>query len=143
MTRRWSRPHYASLDDAGAEQHPVDTAVEARLPLLDERRRLNELGSRLLDALGEDRHLYLAFEAQRNAVAAAREAAYFDLGVEHGAAVASAGVLGDEGALTLARRLLVQVINAPIPPQSKLNALLECVIAIARSLPSSLDQENA
>src|SRR5690606_2316878 len=105
MTRRWSRPHYASLDDAGAEQHPVDTAVEARLPLLDERRRLNELGSRLLDALGEDRHLYLAFEAQRNAVAAAREAAYFDLGVEHGAAVASAGVLGDEGALTLARRL--------------------------------------
>lgn len=144
MTREPRIPRYAMLDDADAERHPVDVAIEARLPQTNEKSQLRKLTELMLDALGDERPLYLAFEELRNLVAAEREAAYFDLGVEHGVAAARSEQLGDDdGASALTRNLVAQLLHAPLPPRTKLRALLMCAWAIVGSLPTSNDQENA
>jgi hypothetical protein len=81
--------------DAEDEAHPVDELVEARLATRATRRRLAERASGIMRALGPESKLWLAFEEDKAVLERAREEAYFDVGVEHGLAVAHANELDE------------------------------------------------
>ena len=84
---------YAAVDHEPPEEHPVDRAIDSRLPLRKLRRRIRNATDRLMAGLGEQHHLWLRLEELLGEYRARREEAYFDLGYEHGVAAGRAEAL--------------------------------------------------
>jgi hypothetical protein len=122
---------YEDMGDEGVEGHPVDDAVERRLDHAVLRRRIRAATDRLMDALGEEQDLWLRVEELLGEQRLDREAAYFDIGYEHGRAAGRAEALADgkprasTAYREFARRIREAAVNASLPPGQAASALLE------------------
>ena len=146
MSPRDGRPGpYRRADHEPVEGHPVDVAVDRRLPLKRLRRRIRAAERRLADALGGRRNLWLGLEELLNEYRARREEAYFDLGWEQGAADGHAeafrtlagGPAPDpdaRGARAFADRIRELAVQADLPAPLTVAALLETAWAFALGL---------
>lgn len=79
-----ARRSYRDMLDEERDVHPVDAVVERRLHHDDLRRQIRAATERLLRALGEERHLWLRLEELLGDCRIDREAAFFDIGYDHG-----------------------------------------------------------
>jgi hypothetical protein len=124
------------MGDEGVEGHPVDDAVERRLDHAVLRRRIRAATDRLMEALGEEQDLWLRVEELLGEQRLDREAAYFDIGYEHGRAAGRAEALADgkprasTAFRELARRLREAAVNASLPPGQAASALIEAAWAL-------------
>ena len=128
--------YFKELARGDEPEHPVDIALERRLPQTRLVRRIRSLGSRLLTSLGERRSLWLTLESLLGEYHANRGETYFDLGYEHGAAAARAeakgrGVLSKAGR-ALAAQLRNLVVQSELPARERLLVLLDTAWALAR-----------
>ena len=128
--------YFKDLARGDEPEHPVDKALERRLPQARLLRRIRSLGSRLLTSLGERRSLWLTLESLLVEYHAHRGETYFDLGYEHGTAAAHAeakgrGVLSKAG-LALATHLRNLLVQSELPARERLLVLLDTAWALAR-----------
>jgi len=125
------------------EAHPVDEAVERRLDHSVLRRRIRAATDRLMEALGEEYDLWLRLEELLGELHSDREAAYFDIGYEHGRAAGRAEGLADGGPRAahayraLAQHVRDAAVNAGIPHAQATAALLEVAWALAAAEPAT------
>ena len=131
-----ARSYFKQLARGDEPEHPVDVALEHRLPQVRLLRRIRSLGNRLLTSLGERRSLWLTLEPLLVEYHANRGETYFDLGYEHGAAAARVeakgrGVLSKAGR-TLATQLRNLAVQSELPARERLLVLLETAWALAR-----------
>lgn len=93
------RDWYAERDPGDAD-HPVDVEVRervARAPRFDElRATIDETRRAIRSGLGRRASLWVELEALLNARAALREAAYYNLGVDHGRSLGATERMLDE-----------------------------------------------
>jgi hypothetical protein len=124
------------MRDETHEGHPVDDAVERRLDHAALRRRIRTATDRLMEALGEERDLWLRLEELLGELHLDREAAYFDIGHQHGRAAGRAEALADGKSRTstvyreLAQHVREAALNASLPPGQATSALLEAAWAL-------------
>ena len=85
---------YQDMGDEVDDVHPVDEAVQRRLDHAALRRQIRAATNRLLEALGDEQHLWLRLEELLGDYGGDREEAYFDIGYEHGRAAGRAEGLG-------------------------------------------------
>lgn len=122
---------YEDMADDGDDEHPVDALVDRRLDHAALRRRIRSATDLLMEVLGDEQHLWLRLEELLGEQRLDREAAYFDLGYEHGRAAGRGEALGADGPrTTTAYRALAQGIreaatNAGLPHEHAVAALLE------------------
>jgi hypothetical protein len=72
------------MGDEVDDVHPVDEAVQRRLDHAALRRQIRAATDRLMEALGDEQHLWLRLEELLGDYGGDREEAYFDIGYEHG-----------------------------------------------------------
>ena len=122
---------YRDMLDEGHGIHPADAVVERRLGHTALRRQIRAATERLLRALGEDRHLWLRLEELLGDCRADREAAFFNIGYEHGrVAGRTEGLAEGRPRATPAYRALAlrareAAVNAGLPHVQAAAALLE------------------
>jgi hypothetical protein len=127
---------YEDMGDEVDDEHPVDALVERRLDHAALRRRIRAATDRLVEALDEEHDLWLRLEELLGEQRLDREAAYFDVGYEHGRAAGRAEALAERGPhgtaayRDLAQRLREAAVNAGLPHDSATAALLEAAWAI-------------
>lgn len=127
---------YEDMDGDANEEHPVDVLVDRRLDHAALRRRIRAATDRLMEALGEEQDLWLRLEELLGEQRLDREAAYFDIGYEHGRAAGRAEALADgrprasTAYRELARRVREAAVNASLPPGQTASALLEVAWAL-------------
>lgn len=148
--RRRVGPYHRIEHDPG-DIHPVDLAVEQILPVEDLSRNIREADNRLLDSLGDQRHLWLQLEELLTERCVLREEAHFDVGYEHGFAAGRADALRtlmggaspakdapvDEHAIAtraFADRCRDQAIQTGLPRHLVIAAILEVAWALATGL---------
>lgn len=100
--REWSP--YQAADRAGDGEHPVDLEVHRRLPQEEARAKIRRLSDRLMEALGDERELWLELEALLNDYRCNREEVYFDVGYERGCARGVIDILRSVVPTVLTRR---------------------------------------
>lgn len=140
-----SRPAraYEDMDGEADEEHPVDVLVDRRLDHAALRRRIRAATDRLVEALGEEHDLWLRLEEMLGEQRLDREAAYFDVGYQHGRAAGRAEALADgmprasTAYQDLARRIREAVVNASLPPGQATSALLEAAWALVSAHTAS------
>lgn len=89
------RLFYRDLDSV-EEEHPVDKLVEKRVGMRTTRRKLARLSDAIVRTLGlGSKHLWFDYEQSKGDFDHARDAAYFDVGVEHGLAAAHANEIAE------------------------------------------------
>ena len=96
MTRAGQRRpggFYRRVEHDPGDVHPVELAVTASAPLEELNRRIRAADGRLLDALGDQRTLWLQLEELHTQRCVLREEAHFDVGYEHGFAAGRADAL--------------------------------------------------
>jgi hypothetical protein len=131
------RNRYREATPSGDDAHPVDVEVDRRIPRTPPRRQIIEAQQLVLDALGEQRHLYLRLEELVGRRHSDREEAMFDVGFEHGQvqgrADALAASLQQRGARgrALATQTARLVMSAGVEPTLVLAALLEVAWSLA------------
>ena len=130
------RSYFKDLARGDEPEHPVDVALEGRLPQAQLLRRIRSLGNRLLTSLGEHRSLWLTLESLLVEYHANRGETYFDLGYEHGAAAARAEAK-ERGVLSKAERALAThlrnlVVQSELRARERLLVLLDTAWALAR-----------
>ena len=133
-----ARSYFREFVRGDEPEHPVDVAVDRRIPQRHLVRSIRTSVDRLLVALGERRGLWLDLESLLNDRADDREATYFDVGYEHGLAAARAEAKG-RGALTkggrhMAAELRKTVVHAKLPTRERLLALLDVAWAVAQAM---------
>lgn len=91
------RLFYRDLDSVEEEEHPVDRLVEARVGMRKMRQKLAKLSDAIVRALGGlgSKQLWFDYEQSKGDFDHARDAAYFDIGVEHGLAAAHANEIAE------------------------------------------------
>ena len=108
------RPSYREIDrEEVPPGNPIDMAVHRRVGRPALQRKLAMAAQAVVDALGRRRRLWFAYEEALGRMTSRQQAAYFDLGVEHGAAAARAHQL--RAGLTvrkLADRLVRKTLGA-------------------------------
>lgn len=127
---------YEDMNEEQDDEHPVDALVDRRLDHTVLRRRIRAATDRLVEALDEEHDLWLRLEELLGEQRLDREAAYFDVGYEHGRAVGRAETLAEKGPhgsaayRELAQRLREAAVNAGLPHERATAALLEAAWAI-------------
>jgi hypothetical protein len=131
---------FETMERETPEGHPIDEAVERRIPQRKLRRRKIEAGERLMKALGDQRGLWLRLEELFALYHSRREETYFNIGYEHGLAAGRVDALRardgetSPGARSLADRLRELAVQADISRAEKVAALLEAAWALALDL---------
>ena len=150
---------FGRVDHNPGDRHPVDVAVEQRLPLRELNRRIREADARLTEALGDQRVLWLQHEELLTERCVLREVAHFDIGYEHGFAAGRADALrtlkGDVTApadtataenapatQSFANRCRDQAIQTTLPRHLTIAAMLEAAWALAAGLHEIDDTDN-
>jgi hypothetical protein len=118
MTRR--RKPLVSYREIDGEEippgNPIDMAVHRRVGRPALMRKLAMSAQAVVDALGRRRRLWFVYEEALGRLTSRQQAAYFDLGVEHGVAAARADVLRAGPAVRkLADRLAREALGAKLP----------------------------
>jgi hypothetical protein len=111
------RPTYRDIDrEEVPPGNPIDMAVHRRVGRPALMRKLANAAQAVVDALGRRRKLWFAYEELLGRLTSRQKAAYFDLGVEHGAAAARADHLRAAPAVRrLADRLVREALGANVP----------------------------
>lgn len=128
---------YQDMGDEGDDAHPVDEAVERRLDHRVLRREIHAATDRLVEALGDEHHLWLGLEELLGDYRIDRETAYFDLGYEHGRATGRAEGLAEGRTRTapayraLAQHVREAAANAGLPQTDATAALIEAAWALS------------
>jgi len=127
---------YEDMGDEPDDEHPVDALVARRLDHAALRRRIRAATDRLMEALDEEHDLWLRLEELLGEQRLDREAAYFDIGYEHGRAAGRAEALAD-GKLrassayrALAQRVREAAVNPGLPHEQAASALIEAAWAL-------------
>ncbi len=105
---------YRSLEEDPSYEHAVDQQVRIRVGRRDLQRIVSDTSTAIVKALGKrQRKLWFRYEEAADRMRALREAAYFDAGVEHGAATARSEAARGGGRLVrrLAERLVVEALR--------------------------------
>ncbi len=108
------RPTYRSLEVDPSYEHAIDQRVRIRVGRRDLQRTVADTSTAIVKALGKrQRRLWFRYEHAADRLRALREAAYFDAGVEHGAAAARAEATkgGRRAVRKLAERLVVEALR--------------------------------
>ncbi|MBI3182567.1 MAG: hypothetical protein HYZ28_10565 [Myxococcales bacterium] len=127
------------MGDEVDDVSPVDEAVDRRLGHGALRRQIRAATDRLVEALGEEQHLWMRIEELLGEYRYDREAAYFDIGYEHGRAFGRAEGLAEgkpratPAYRDLALRVREAAVNAGIPHDQAVAALLEATWALLAS----------
>jgi hypothetical protein len=127
---------YEDMGDELDDEHPVDALVDRRLDHVALRRRIRATTDRLMEALGEEHDLWLRLEELLGELHSDREAAYFDIGYEHGRAAGRAEGLADGGPRAahayraLAQHVREAAVNAGLPDAQATGALIEAAWAL-------------
>lgn len=151
-----SRPasQYREIEHRHGEEHPIDAAVERRLPQKKLRRRLRKTIDRVMEGLGDKRRLWFRLEDLQGVYHSRREETYFDVGYEQGLAAGWAEALwarrapcmetshGDE-ARALAHRIQDIAVQADLAPSLTLSAILEAARSLALDFKDSRPPEEA
>jgi len=88
------RPSYRAIDrEEVAPGNPIDLTVHRRIGGARLQRDLARAAQAVVEALGKRRRVWFAYEDLLAKITDRRQAAYFDLGVEHGIAAAAANGL--------------------------------------------------
>jgi hypothetical protein len=110
------RPTYREIDrEEVPPGNPIDMAVHRRVARPALMRKVAMAAQAVVDALGRRRRLWFVYEEALGRLTSRQFAAYFDLGVEHGAAAARADVLRSRPAVRkLADRLVREALGANV-----------------------------
>ena len=110
------RPSYREIDGKEVPpSNPIDMAVHRRVGRLALMRKLAMSAQAVVDALGRRRKLWFVYEEVLGRLTSRQQAAYFDLGVEHGAAAARADQIRSGPAVKkLADRLVREALGANV-----------------------------
>src|SRR5882672_2764387 len=111
------RPTYREIDrEEVPPGNPIDMAVHRRVGRPALMRKLAMSAQAVVDALGRRRRLWFVYEEALGRLTSRQQAAYFDLGVEHGGAAARADQLRAGPAVKkLADRLVREALGANVP----------------------------
>jgi hypothetical protein len=107
------RPTYREIDrEEVPPGNPIDMAVHRRVGRPALMRKLANSAQAVVDALGRRRKLWFAYEEALGRLTSRQQAAYFDLGVEHGIAAARANALpgASKAARAIAEKLAQEVV---------------------------------
>lgn len=127
---------YRNMGNEAEEEHPIDVAVERRLDHGDLRRQIRAATDHLMEALGDEAHLWLRLEELLAEYRHDREEAYFDIGYEHSRAAGRAEGLAEgrvraaPGYRSLAQRVREAAVNSDLPPDQATAALIEAAWAL-------------
>ena len=138
---------YRRAEPSAGDEHPIDLAVERRLPLERLRGRIKEATERLLDALDGQPDLWRRLEELLNEYRARREEAFFDIGHEHSVAAGRTEALRALAACPstdtaaeakdLADTIHGLALQAHLPQSLIMAAILETAWALALDLPGN------
>ena len=124
------RPSYRAIDrEEVPPGNPIDLTVHCRIGGAKALRDVARAAQAVVDALGRRRKVWFAYEDLLSRITDRRQAAYFDLGVEHGIAAAAAnGLTGASSTQrAIAERIVQKVIRTGV---SRDDAVRAAVLAV-------------
>ncbi len=127
------RPTYRALETEPSYEHPVDRTVRRRVGLRQARRVADETATAIVKVLGpRRRRLWFRYERAADEIRARREAAYFDVGIEHGIAACAAHGFGNPSkqVRALADHLVREILGAGRPKVDAVRAALAAAWAL-------------
>jgi hypothetical protein len=132
------RPSYRAIDrEEVAPGNPIDLTVHRRIGGARLQRDLARAAQAVVEALGKRRRVWFAYEELVAKITDRRQAAYFDLGVEHGIAAARANQLpgATKSARAIAEHLVREVVGTGVAPRVRVEAAVLAAWALAGSGP--------
>ncbi len=132
-----ARPSYRAIDrDEVPPGNPIDLAVHRRIGGARLQRDLARAAQAVVEALGRRRRVWFAFEELLAKITDRRQAAYFDLGVEHGIAAARANQLpgASKRARAIADHMVREVFGTGVAPRVGVEAALLTAWALALAI---------
>jgi len=132
------RPSYRAIDrEEIPPGNPIDLTVHRRIGGPRLQRDLAHAAQAVVDALGKRRKIWFAYEELLARITDRRQAAYFDLGVEHGIAAARADQLpgASKAARAIAEHLVREVVGTGVAPRVRVDAAVLAAWALAGSAP--------
>jgi len=115
----------------------IDLTVHRRIGGARLQRDLARAAQAVVDALGRRRRVWFAYEELLAKITDRRQAAYFDLGVEHGIAAAAANGLTNatKTQRAIAERIVQEVIRTGVSRDDAVRAAVQAVWALVGSAP--------
>jgi hypothetical protein len=111
------RPSYRAIDrEEVPPGNPIDLTVHRRIGGARLQRDLARAAQAIVEALRRRRKVWFAYEDLLSRITDRRQAAYFDLGVEHGIAAAAANGLANSTTTqrAIAERIVHEVIRTGV-----------------------------
>lgn len=130
MTRRLT---YRALETEPSYEHPVDRVVRRRVGRRDLQRIVSDAATAIVKVLGpQQRHHWFKFERAADEMRARREAAYFDVGVEHGIAACAAHAFGTptKRVRAIADYLVRELLSTGVPRTDAVRAAITAAWAL-------------
>jgi hypothetical protein len=124
------RPSYRAIDGEEVPPgNPIDLTVHRRIGGAKLQRDLARAAQAVVDALGKRRRVWFAYEELLARITGRRQAAYFDLGVEHGIAAAAADGLTNptKTQRAIAERIVQEVIRTGVARDDAVRAAVLAV----------------
>jgi hypothetical protein len=124
------RPSYRAIDrEEVPPGNPIDLTVHRRIGGARLQRELARAAQAVVEALGKRRRVWFAYEDLLARITDRRQAAYFDLGVEHGIAAACAGGLAaaTKTQRAIAERIVQEVIRTGVARDDAVRAAVLAV----------------
>lgn len=120
------RVTYHALEEDPSCEHPVDQTVRLRVGRRDLQRIVANTSHAIVQALGSKRKVWFDYESAADELRAKREAAYSDVGVEHGIAAARANALAtpSKNIRALAKRVVQEVLRTGVARREAVGAAL-------------------
>jgi hypothetical protein len=128
------RPSYREIDRGEVPPgNPIDLTVHRRIGGARLQSDLARAAQAVVEALGRRRRVWFAYEELLSRITDRRQAAYFDLGVEHGIAAAAANGLtkATPAQRAIAERIVQGVIRISVARDDAVRAALLAVWGLA------------
>jgi hypothetical protein len=138
--------YFHQMERPREDVHIIDIAVRRRVHQRAAERRLVRLQERVRKQLGDDVDAFVELGSLQNDTRLEREAAYFDLGYEHGLAEGLARArkaARSELVRQLARDVRERTVQAQLPRGQAALALLECLSVLVLSETDSSERAHS
>ena len=114
--------------------NPIDLTVHRRIGGARLQRDLARAAQAVVEALGKRRRVWFAYEELLSRITDRRQAAYFDLGVEHGIAAAAANGLTKATSTqrAIAERIVQDVLRTGVSRDDAVRAVVLAVWGLSR-----------
>jgi hypothetical protein len=129
------RPSYRAIDrEEVPPGNPIDLSVHRRVGGARLQRDLARAAQAVVEALGKRRRVWFTYEELLSRITDRRQAAYFDLGVEHGIAAARANQLpgASKSARAIAAHLVREVLGMGVTQRVRAEAAVLAAWAVLR-----------